>query len=382
MEISIIVPVYNGEKYINRCLDSILNQTFKDTEVIIIDDGSTDGTGKICDDYSKKNSQMIVYHKLNEGLICARKEGIRLAQGKYIAWVDADDWIEPNFIEVLYNEMEKTNADIVISGCIKEKNETFIEAQNKFAPGVYEGERLTDIIKKILFFSEFFEFGIQPYIWNKLYKKERLIECYKSLDTNIYDGEDVAVVFPYILNSEKICILDKSLYHYNLHQESMTAKKREDFYENVSRLYLQLYREFSSSTYKEVMLPQLNQYMRMMIWQKDRMAFLKSQKYIFPFKQIPVDSQIIIYGAGEVGRTYHYQIFQSQYANIVAWVDKNFETIEMQNIGVENPIVIKDRKYDYIVIAIENIKTTEKIRENLLELEVPINKIIEFESMK
>lgn len=376
MEVSIIIPVYNGEKYIKRCLDSVLKQTYEGAEVIIINDGSIDKTGSICDDYSKKNPQISVYHKLKEGLICARKAGIELAKGRYIAWVDADDWIEPDFIETLYTEMQKTNADIIISGCIKEKETASIEIKNKFAPGVYEGEQLNNIIGKMLFYSDFFEFGIQPYIWNKLYKKERLAECYKNLDTNIYDGEDAAVIFPYILNSQKICLLDKSLYHYNIHHESMTAEKKEDFYENVSRLYLQLYREFVSSAYKETLLPQLDQYMRMMVWQKDRMAFLKSQKHFFPFKQVPVGSQIIIYGAGEVGRTYHYQILQSQFANIVAWVDRKFETKEMRNMGIESPLIIMERKYDHIVIAMENEKAKESIKKKLLDIGVSIKKII------
>jgi len=111
--ISIIVPVYNAEKYLNRCIDSILKQTFTDLEIILVDDGSTDDSLKICEEYQKQDDRIIVIHKDNRGSTSARKAGVRIAKGAYIAFVDSDDWLELEMYETLYNIHLKYGGDII-----------------------------------------------------------------------------------------------------------------------------------------------------------------------------------------------------------------------------------------------------------------------------
>ena len=110
--ISIIIPVYNVEKYLRKCLDSIINQTYKKLEIILIDDGSTDNSGKICEEYAKKDDRIIVIHKENAGVSSARNRGIELANGKYIGFIDSDDWIEENMYETLYQNLLQFDVDI------------------------------------------------------------------------------------------------------------------------------------------------------------------------------------------------------------------------------------------------------------------------------
>ena len=112
-KVSIIIPTYNSEKYLKRCINSICNQTYKNIEIIIIDDGSTDNTFNICEEYSKKDDRVKFIHKKNEGVSVARNIGIENANGKYIMFVDSDDWIENNTVEILYNISKKEKADIV-----------------------------------------------------------------------------------------------------------------------------------------------------------------------------------------------------------------------------------------------------------------------------
>ena len=112
---SIIVPVYNVEKYINKCIDSVLAQTFTDFELILVDDGSPDGCSAVCDDYAEKDSRIKVIHKQNEGLINARKSGLAIADGKYIGFVDGDDWIESDTYENFAEMIKKYEPDIVLS---------------------------------------------------------------------------------------------------------------------------------------------------------------------------------------------------------------------------------------------------------------------------
>lgn len=118
--ISIIVPVYNVEKYLNKCIDSIINQTYKNIEIILVDDGSTDNSGKICDEYLLRDSRIKVIHKNNGGLSSARNEGINISSGEYIGFVDSDDWVEPNMYEEMYKKILYSNADIVDCGYWKE----------------------------------------------------------------------------------------------------------------------------------------------------------------------------------------------------------------------------------------------------------------------
>lgn len=119
-QISIITPVYNTEKYLIKCLDSIKNQTFSDFEVILIDDGSTDDSPKILDDYAKNNTKFKVFHKKNEGVTIARKDGIERASGTFIVWVDSDDWIEETHLEKLYKAVTENSADICVCNFMKE----------------------------------------------------------------------------------------------------------------------------------------------------------------------------------------------------------------------------------------------------------------------
>lgn len=375
--VSVIVPVYNAEKYIEKCLDSILNQTFKDFEVVIVDDGSTDCSGIIADTFAEKYDNVKVFHKENQGLISARIDGLKYAQGKYIAFVDADDWIDADFLEILADSILQHDADIVVSDCIQELNGVPVKKTNQFKSGVYESQKLvSEVYPKMLHYEGFFKFGILPYMWNKLYKKEILLGCYENINISIYDGEDVAVVYPYLLKSKKMVVLEDAKYHYRIHNSSMSIDKKADYYENVSYLYLHLNDIFKKTKWYKVLLSQLNQYMRMMIFNGNKVAHIDSQKNIFPFDKIPKNSKIVLYGAGYIGKTYAYQVKQINYCNIVAWVDKEAEKKEMKELGVLIPEVIKKVDYDYILISIENAEVVRQIIQYLTDMGVCEKKII------
>ena len=115
-KISVIVPVYNVERYLKRCIESIINQTYKDLEIILVDDGSTDSSGNICDEYKKIDKRISVIHKKNGGLSDARNEGLKVVTGTYIAFVDSDDFLDLDMYEYMQKNIEKENADIVICG--------------------------------------------------------------------------------------------------------------------------------------------------------------------------------------------------------------------------------------------------------------------------
>lgn len=377
MKISVIVPVYNGELYIEKCITSILEQTYTEFELILVNDGSTDHSGTICEKFANKDRRIKVVHKKNGGLISARITGIEEAKGKWISFVDSDDWIDTFFLERMINVAEKSAADIVISGCISENSGVSEKITNLIPSGIYEENELEmSFIPKMLYYQGFYQFGILPYMCNKIFNREILKKCYENIDTKIYDGEDVAVVYPYILYSKRIAVIDECMYHYRIHEKSMTFQKKKGFYENVSRLYIHLYKIFSTSKYYEVMLPQLNQYMRLMIWIGIPEENRKKEGYLFPFEKVPYGSDVILYGAGAVGIEYYQQLKRSNYCNIVTWVDRNYLGMAGQGFLIESPNMISFKKYDYIVIANIKEEIRKEIKEFLLEMGISENKII------
>ena len=381
VKLSVIVPVYNAEKYIGKCIESLVNQTYKDFELIIVNDGSTDRSSEICEMFIDKFRTLSIIHKNNTGLISARIEGLRRASGYYISFVDADDWVEPDFLELLLSQMESAQADIVITGCIKEEKNKAQMIVNKFANGVYEREYLEKkLFPKMLHYQGFFEFGVLPYMWNKMYKKDKLIECYKSIDTDIYDGEDVAVVFPYLLQSYKVVIINEAKYHYRIHSASMTAYKKQDYYKNVAKLYLYLYEMFHLSAFTRCMLEQLDQYMRMMVWNGNPKCFIEADENVFPFEQVQKGSSVVLYAAGNVGRRYQSQIQRTGYCSLAAWVDKNWQVEELRRMGVESPDIITSITFDYVVVAIEKMEIAKQVRNELTDRGVQYSKIIIKES--
>ncbi len=374
---SVIVPIYNVEKYLSACLDSIINQTYRNFEIILVDDGATDGSGVICDQYAQSDGRIHVIHKKNEGANCARQTGVLAAQGDYIAFVDADDWLDEDFLEYGIHLMENEKADIVIMGCTKENENCSEIIQNKIRPGVYDFLGLTgEVWPRMLHYEGFYEFGILPFMWNKFYRRNQLEACCSDMDLRIYDGEDAAVVYPYLLKSKKAVITQDAKYHYRIHSGSITASRKADYYENTARLYLYLASKFQETEYGRYLMPQLDNYMRMMIWQGKPGGFIESTKFIFPFREVPKGASIILYGAGYVGQIFHYQIIQSDYCTIAAWVDKGYQRKELRQMGVVGMEALQTQQYDNVVLAVSRVDVAEEIMNELVSYGVRKEKIL------
>lgn len=162
--LSIIVPVYNVETYLPACLDSILAQTFTDFEILLVDDGSTDGSPALCNAYAAKDARIRCFHKKNGGHMSARQEGFRQASGAYAAFVDSDDWIDPAMYERMCTAAAKYDADVICCNYTAVTPEKHIERRDVCAPGFYDREELeTKIFPVMLFPGHFFHYGVsQP----------------------------------------------------------------------------------------------------------------------------------------------------------------------------------------------------------------------------
>jgi glycosyltransferase involved in cell wall biosynthesis len=215
--ISLIVPVYNVDKYLIRCLESIKNQTFMSFECILINDASTDNSAAICNDYSNKDNRFRVVHKtINEGSSQARRTGFEESSGSYILCIDSDDWIEPDMLEKMYKKAIEENLDIVCCDFYFDKG-TY---------KIYNEESLISY-NKILLIKDFISFKLHPSVWNKLVKRniyEKVVFPFHSV------AEDQIIIPQIIFYSEKIGYINKAFYHYCFNSSSLTynIKTKED----------------------------------------------------------------------------------------------------------------------------------------------------------
>lgn len=215
IKVSVVIPVYNVEKYIRQCLDSVINQTLKDIEIICINDGSKDNTLKILEEYSQKDSRIVLIDKENEGLSAARNQGTELARGEYISYIDSDDWVDTHYLEALYNAAKKYNSDVACSSIIRV---TGGRRRNKL---IYKKEEFTrDIDKK----NELTNVPIYSYVWNKIYKRDKLIQSgVKFPIGRVY--EDIIWSIQAIYYLDGVVTVPSAIYYYRKNPTSVMSSK-------------------------------------------------------------------------------------------------------------------------------------------------------------
>ena len=223
--ISIIVPIFNTAKYLSKCIESICVQIYSELEIILVDDGSTDGCYEICENYKKKDSRIVVIHKENGGLVNARKTGIDHAHGDYIAYVDGDDWIEPDMYERMYKKITEQVVDVVMCGRYEDTGETTKAVFHGLPEGRYDKQALLEkVYPRLIVNDSFFEWGVFPGVWDKLFKRELVERFQMSVDDRIAMGEDAACVYPCLLNAGSIYIMNECFYHYRQTTSSMVKQ--------------------------------------------------------------------------------------------------------------------------------------------------------------
>ncbi len=229
-KISIIIPIYKAEKYLKTCLDSVINQTYDDLEIILVNDGSPDDSGKICEEYSKIDNRIIVCHKENGGVSSARNKGLELASGEYIIFVDADDYLDKRTVsEVIKNKDKDTDLliygvnkfdelGLVKFGRYKEENINI----DKFANNYWRLKRDIDLNS----------------LWNKLYHKKIIDINRIRFDESVKIGEDLCFNMLYFVHCKNIKVIDKYLYNYRISDESAMAKYSENLFKQLINQYV------------------------------------------------------------------------------------------------------------------------------------------------
>ena len=214
--VSIIVPVYNAEKDLHRCIDSIIAQTFTDWELFLIDDGSKDSSGVICDEYATKDNRILVIHKENGGVSSARNLGLDNAKGEYITFVDADDWIKPQYLEHLFGSIEKS--DLVIAYATIYREEEHIGEEEYYPSHVVTEENFS-----VLFEENALIWHTSP--WGKLYRRRLIQNADLKFVENVHIGEDAIFLYSYMLSAKCINVTSWTDYCYYSQMSGSLTKR-------------------------------------------------------------------------------------------------------------------------------------------------------------
>lgn len=352
--ISVIVPIYNAEKYLDKCLLSIVNQTYSDIEIILINDGSTDSSIAICEKYKQNDDRIVIVNKDNEGLVRARKDGIRMARGEYITFVDADDWIDIT----LYENVCTGTADIIAYGMIEEYENYSKNKINKIEDGFYNLKKIhKNIIPQMLSSEVFFEFGILPNLCCKLIKRSLLLEIIDEVSDSITIGEDVDFFFRTVFIAESLLVKSDVPYHYRQHQASMMRTKLP--IERIKDLYLDLYK-IKGIKKRTEWISQLNKYITFVM-------LLKRPEVVIPYirELSGIRGNVVIYGAGGFGRSLYDVLIGDKNITRLSIVDKQWENMRQTRYHIEAPETIMQTRPDRIIIAILNDCVCDLVKQYL-----------------
>lgn len=254
-KVSVIVPVYQVEKYLGRCIQSIQNQELQDIQIILVDDGSTDHCPNICDEYAKKDERILVIHKQNGGLSSARNAGMRAACGDYVFFVDSDDWIDPETLQELVQEAEKTGADFVrfrpkTANWPGKKDGSMVDfgTEKGLREGIYDRRMIEEMIFPRLFATPQLQLGVIVSAWRSLYCRDFLLSNNLFFKEDIRYSEDTIFSANVVYKTNKFIYLDgPRYYHYFYNPNSITRSYREGRWENYKQLMEYFHRDFSNS---------------------------------------------------------------------------------------------------------------------------------------
>ena len=235
-KVSIIVPIYNTEKYLCKCVETLIKQSYKNLEILLVDDGSTDGSRGLCDGFALKDTRIHVIHKENSGLISSWKEGVLKSSGEYLCFVDSDDWIDLNMIEEMAEHLTGNNREIVASDYVIEREDGSSQCVwQELLPGEYDREAIEQEVIPNLLGRE------HRYVHNsrcmKLISRKLIEDNCKYSDPMITMGEDTTVMLPSLIDCERLMVMDHKAYYHYLHMSSSMAHKYDkNLYSNIRLL--------------------------------------------------------------------------------------------------------------------------------------------------
>lgn len=370
--ISVIVPIYNVELYLDQCITSILNQTYKNLQVILVNDGSTDRSLEICNKYKDEDSRVIVVDIKNSGVTRARKEGFKLATGDYISFIDSDDYMDNTMYEYMNDIIARENVDFVQIG-FNFTSEIDKHQENTIKVNIDLNElNNIEIIEKIYIYEEL-KFNIfpnvlshlsvlEPYLWNKLLSYDIVSEHINKVNDSITFCEDRFLVTLMSFSTNSICISNNKLYTYRDDRIGKTSICDTLDYSKILsnyNLYFAYKNNFDCSD--ETIENNINNEFKIwgdFVFRKGRIGKTDFNKgnymretFPLPIWKLSYTKNIIIYGANEVGISNYLQLKKISNASNIKLVDESRAGIHIDDILVESPNVINNQEFNIIIIC-------------------------------
>lgn len=375
--ISVVVPVYNVEKYLRKCLDSIVDQTYRDLEILLVDDGSTDSSPIICEEYARMDERVKVIHQKNQGVWCARRNGTNLATGKYIGYVDGDDWIESDMFCMLIKWIEQYDVDVVETGCIDSWEGSEKKRITYLPEGCYKGDVFEEKIAPFLLYcGSFFEHGVSAYLVTKLFRRDVMCQIQSSLPETLKLHDDTMCSFPYIAKTKSIYISNYCFYHYRVRSDSLKRSKNAVNNNDINSMYAQMCTAFDGTTKSAKYERQVQYYLMYYLLFKNIEIFDNQDAHYFlaPYGDIDKEKKLVLYGAGAFGVQLYKYVENVYGKDHVHWVDQNYAFINSEE--VENPNILNKITYDYVVVSIIREEAYRSARRDLINFGIPKEKIV------
>ncbi|WP_024866212.1 DUF4422 domain-containing protein [Butyrivibrio sp. FCS014] len=381
--ITVIIPMYNTENYIERCLSSVTAQSYTDLEIIVIDDGSTDGSAEKVRALAQKDRRIRLIEQENHGLVYSRKVGISKALGEYVLFVDSDDYLEPDAVEKMAALAADNQADVVACGAIFEADGSPANrkvAKNYVEAKLYADDQGKELAAKLFCAEDFCTMALLPFLWNKLWKTELIKEYVLRADDRFTVGEDVAIGFPAIMAANRILVSEYAGYHYCQRQSSMMrgAAGENKEYVNACRIYRYLAglsNEMNRSDKAKDGLHRflVNQLMTRCYEKTNR--DLKTTGLAGFTETMP--QKLVIYGAGELGKAVY--SYASLRANVEAWIDRDAEYLRALGYDVALPDETDIPEDCPIIVAVFDARAVRSITAYLTSRGVAKERIICFD---
>lgn len=365
--ISIIVPVYNKAPYLMECLESLCLQTYNNIEIILVDDGSTDQSGNICQRFCTLDNRVHYLYQSNQGQNSARKTGVESSNGDWIIFVDADDVVDYDMCKNLLHQQHDSEADVVF-GRIKLLTH---DGKGKLFPILHRAYSGRELIHDVLS-SRFFGTRVQLSLYSILFRKKYVLAALRQIDLRITYSEDVGVLLAVLLDAKKVDFIKKTVYYYRVVSGSVAHSHDTSNIIDQKHLLHYLYRIFSQHN-----VPQEDY--RVIKWYIIRDLLLSGYEFfndfkgLFPYFTGKRFKRIGIYGAGEIGKEMVKKLHSGFF--ITGWYDKNYEVLQHQGIKVSSPDDIDIDSFDVLVVALQDPDIAKMVVEELrihLPSSVPI----------
>lgn len=321
--ISIIVPIYNVEDYVVKCIESIINQTYRNLEIILVDDGSTDKSGQICDTYAAKDSRIVVIHKENEGTVVgARKAGAKAATGEYVIGVDGDDWIGNTRIETLVREGITSGADMVyLNGRYIQWGEEYALEEPQIENGCYSSAEICSYLQDadVCFVRNLF-----PSMGCWGIKRDLNLRIQMMIDDRILTTSDQVFFWLCLLEAKSIYVLRETGYYYVMRQTSITHLPGARTRQSIPLVYQSIKEGLDRHHCDALMYRRLLFMITRMMLEVDYDVFYRhSNGFLYPYSSIKEGSRIIVYGAGLTGIRLMESVTKDHKYPVAAWIDRN-----------------------------------------------------------